>query len=146
MKFKKLNKKTGKVEVHTSYKPVVVRPGESKTKTGSTRKFIPDQSMSVQEIIERFSRKMPVHATQRDAVYVNDNPEGIDYEKASRMGFDEKREFAEQMSAKAEDVKAELTAKERAKLEREKEQKAIAEKAEADAKAKDKKDTGIVNP
>lgn len=57
---------------------------------------IPDQSMSIQEIVKRFVRGIPVDVIQRRAVYSDQSDH--DYEKLARMDFAEKAQFAEDLA------------------------------------------------
>lgn len=74
---------------------------------------IPDQSLSVQEIVRRFVRGIPVDMKQREAVYVDQNDH--DLEKLSRMDFGEKTEFARSEAERLEQWRSELTEAEQAK-------------------------------
>lgn len=67
---------------------------------------IPDQSLSIQEIVRRFVRGIPVDVIQRTPIY-NDQS-GHDLEKLSRMDFGEKYEYAQAMAAQAAQLKSDL--------------------------------------
>lgn len=95
---------------------------------GKTRPSIaiPDQSLSIQEIVKRYVRGVPVDVIQRPPVW--SDQEEYDLEKLGRMDFGEKHEYAQALSERAEEIKAELTELARSH--------ALA-KQEAEAKAKD---------
>lgn len=61
---------------------------------------IPDQSMSIQEIVKRFVRGIPVDILQREAVYSDQNDH--DLEKLNRMDFAEKVQFARDLRQRSE--------------------------------------------
>lgn len=60
---------------------------------------IPDQSMSIQEIVKRFVRGIPVDIIQRDAVY---SDQDHDLEKLNRMDFAEKAQFAQDLAQRSQ--------------------------------------------
>lgn len=60
---------------------------------------IPDQSMSIQEIVKRFVRGIPVDIIQREAVY---SDTGHDLEKLNRMDFADKAQFAKDLRQRAD--------------------------------------------
>lgn len=103
---------------------------------------IPDQSMSIQEIVKRFVRGVPVDIVQREAVYSDQSEH--DLEKLSRMDFGEKAEFARRMSEQAQGLSTELQEREAEHRE------AIAtkakEKAQRIAQKKASGTSGIVVP
>lgn len=80
-------------------------------------RVVPDQSMSIQEIVKRFVRGIPVDVVQRDKVYVDQSE--IDLEKASRADFAEKAELARHMSEIAQSKRDDLEEIERLRSERE---------------------------
>lgn len=59
---------------------------------------IPDQSMSIQEIVKRFVRGIPVDIIQREAVY---SDTGHDLEKLNRMDFADKAQFGRDLADRA---------------------------------------------
>lgn len=61
---------------------------------------IPDQSMSIQEIVKRFVRGIPVDIIQRNAVYSDQNDH--DLEKLNRMDFADKTQFAKDLRQRSE--------------------------------------------
>lgn len=79
------------------------------------QRAIPDQTMSVREIVRRFVKGIPVDVVQRQGVYIDPSKE-IDYEKVSRLDFGEKVEFAGELRREAEVAYTEL--EERAEAER----------------------------
>lgn len=76
---------------------------------------IPDQSLSVQEIVKRYVRGVPVDVIQRERVYIDQNE--FDLEKLSRMDFAEKLEYASALADKAKRLKSELDEHERSSSE-----------------------------
>lgn len=84
------------------YKPPVV---DFKKPTGKTQ-VVPDQSLSIREIVKRFVKGIPVDVAQRQPVF-NDQTEA-DLEKLARMDFAEKVEYANNMADKAAGIKAEF--------------------------------------
>lgn len=103
---------------------------------------VPDQSMTIQEIVKRYVRGIPVDVVKREPVYVDQNDH--DLEKLSRMDFHEKAEYAQGLSEYAEGLRNGLQEHERSKAEakakaaQEAAQKAIDEKASKEAKAASK--------
>lgn len=82
-------------------------------------KTLPDQSMSIQEIVKRFVRGIPVDVPNREAVYIDQSED--DLEKLSRMDFAEKAEYARQLGERANEMRSEMAeAVRRSKEEREK--------------------------
>lgn len=69
-------------------------------------KTIPDQSLSIKEIVDRYVRGIPVDITEKKPVYVDQNDH--DLEKLSRMDFGEKAEYAAALRDEAATLKAEL--------------------------------------
>lgn len=102
-------------------------------------KTVPDQAMSVQEIVRRFVRGVPVNIVQREAVYIDQSDH--DLEKLSRMDFAEKAEFAKGEAERLKQWKSDLIDEEREKKENERRA-----KEESDAKAAAAKAGGIVVP
>lgn len=78
-------------------------------------RVVPDQSLSVQEIVRRYVRGVPVDVVQRDRVYIDQND--VDMEKLSRMDFAEKLEYASVLADKAKRLKSELEEHERSSSE-----------------------------
>lgn len=100
----------------TKYKPSPVLYGVRRKS-----RCIPDQSMTIKEIVSRYVRGIPVDVVKREPVYVDQNEH--DLEALSRMDFGEKAELAERMRADGEAFQARL-------------QEARTKASEADAKAK----------
>lgn len=67
---------------------------------------IPDQSLSIQEIVKRFVRGVPVDIVQRQPIYIDQNDH--DLEKLSRMDFGEKAEMAQVFADQAADIQQEF--------------------------------------
>lgn len=67
---------------------------------------IPDQSMSIQEIVKRYVRGVPVDIHKREAVYVDQNDH--DLEKMSRMDFGDKHSAAQAMELEAKNMQSDL--------------------------------------
>lgn len=77
-------------------------------------KAIPDQSLSIAEIVRRYVRGIPVDVVKRDAVYVDQAD--LDLEAVSRMDFAEKASLASRIAA--ETAAAERMANERERARR----------------------------
>lgn len=120
-----------------NYKPPVIRWKDSRPS-----RTVPDQSLSIQEIVKRFVRGIPVDVVQREAVYSDQNDH--DLEKLSRMDFGEKAEYARQLSEQAEGLANEIQERQAEHVERE--ATLAKEKAERIAKKKASKASGIVVP
>lgn len=73
---------------------------------GKVRKTqtIPDQSLSIREIVRRYVRGIPVDVVQKQEVYIDQSD--ADLEKLSRMDFGEKAEYAEMLRQQSAQVKA----------------------------------------
>lgn len=74
-------------------------------------KTIPDQSMSIQTIVERYVRGLPSDVEHKTPVYVDGD---VDLEKVARMDFAEKAAYAAELQQERDQIVAE--AKERASL------------------------------
>lgn len=61
---------------------------------------VPDQSLSIQEIVKRFVRGIPVDVVQRQPVY--SDQADYDLEKLARMDFGEKAEYAQRLAEEAD--------------------------------------------
>lgn len=59
---------------------------------------IPDQSLSLREIMQRYVRGVPVDVTQREGVWIDQ--EEYDFESLARGEFSEKMSIAEELRAK----------------------------------------------
>lgn len=64
---------------------------------------IPDQSLSIMEIVRRFTRGIPVDVIQRQGVFVDQSEH--DLEKLNRMDFGDKAAMADQLQAQNDEVK-----------------------------------------
>lgn len=95
---------------------------------------IPDQSMSIDEIMKRFVRGIPVDVVQRQGVFVDQNDH--DLEALSRMDFADKAAMADELAANAEAITEGLKRKEQAK-------RATKQKAEEEATHKAASGSGI---
>lgn len=76
------------------------------TTVRATSQTIPDQSLSINEIVARFTRGIPVDTQVKRPVYADQND--YDLEKLSRMDFAEKAQLAGEMRENAEQRIAEL--------------------------------------
>lgn len=101
---------------------------------------IPDQSLSIQEIVKRYVRGIPVDVQQRPQVYVDQQDD--DLEKLSRMDFGEKAEYAAMLAEQArklsddfEEMKRSAVERKAARLEEEKKRQAQAQTPVEPAKA-----------
>lgn len=115
---------------------VPYNPPKIDYKTKKKSLAIPDQSMSIQEIVKRYVKGIPVDVLQRKAIYADQEEE--DLEKLARMDFGEKHEYAQALAERAAQIKAELQEMQRshtlAKHEREAKARDLAA-AEAQSKA-----------
>lgn len=87
---------------------------------------IPDQSLSIKEIVRRYVKGIPVDVVERTPVYCEQSEH--DLEKLSRMDFGEKAEYAAALGQQAAELETRLDEFKRSHSE------AQAKKAEADAK------------
>lgn len=111
---------------------------ETKSYGSPSRKqlAIPDQALSLREIVKRFVRGVPVDVKHRDPIWIDQ--EEFDLELLSRSEFSEKMSIAEELRQKYdEQIKRYETAKEAKR--KEQERNAIREElmAESDLKATD---------
>lgn len=100
--------------MRVNYKPPVVV-----SKALRQGKTVPDQAMSIKEIVARFTRGIPVDVRARQGVFIDSSE---DLEKLSRMDFGEKAAYADELSQRANELDAEL--KERARKHDERKRKA----------------------
>lgn len=105
-------------------------------------KTLPDQAISVAEIFRRFAKGLPSMEAVRTPVYLDQNE--YDFEKLSRLPFDEKHALAEQMRQKAEDIKADLELLAKAESEANARKQEEARQAQKKAAEGPKKAPGIV--
>jgi len=69
---------------------------------------VPDQSMTIPQILDRFTRNLPVGGKTNKPVYVDQT--SFDLEALGRMDFHEKAEFAAEMAARAKEIQLALDA------------------------------------
>lgn len=89
-----------------------VQPPSSRKRKSVT---IPDQSLSIEEIIKRFVRGIGVDVIQREAVYMNQSE--FDFEKLNRMDFADRAAVADEVKQRTEAIAEQLKASERAQAE-----------------------------
>lgn len=94
----------------------IIKPSEYKKppilfKRLRKSKTVPNQSLSLQEIMERFTRNIPIDAQQRESVYIDQDE--FDYNKMANMSFDEKFAMAAEMQRRAREIDAEFRDDER---------------------------------
>lgn len=77
--------------LHTksTYKPAVINY-DAKRRPSKT---VPNQSLSIKTIMDRFTRGIPVDAVKRQGTYIDQDE--YDLEKLANAGFDEKARMAE---------------------------------------------------
>lgn len=114
---------------------IVPKINYSKRRKG---RAIPDQSLTIQEIVKRYVRGIPVDVLQRTPVY--SDQEDHDLEKISRMDFGEKAAYAAQQAEQAKQLRNELNEKEAEH--REAQERAASEKAARLAKRRKADDEG----
>lgn len=91
---------------------------------------LPDQALTVKEIITKFRKNIPAVGKVFTAMYFDQKE--IDYEQLARMEFDDKFRLAQQLRAEAREIEAELDAKEKEREElatKERDEKAKAQQA-----------------
>lgn len=85
-------------------------------------KTLPGQSLSINEIVSKYVKGIPIEGlTRRQGVYIDQSDH--DLEKVSRMDFAEKAEFAEQLRQHHAEVGEAIKADKRAKDEEARKQK-----------------------
>lgn len=94
-------------------------------------KTVPDQSMSIKEIIRRFTRGIPADVIQRPQVFVDQSE--FDLERLSRLDATDKAYYAEQMRADNERIAGDLERARNEAVERMQERQKEAEKQARDA-------------
>lgn len=67
---------------------------------------IPDQSLSIQQIVQRYVRGLPVDVLQRKPIYIDQDEH--DLEQLSRLDFGEKAELAIMLAHQAKALKDDL--------------------------------------
>lgn len=99
-------------------------------------KTLPKQSLTPREIVDRFTKGMPINVGKKEGVYMDHN--NTDYERISRMDFAEKHEVArEQASFRNEVMDAAKQAIEQAKRAKESESAAKKPKSQKPVKRTD---------
>lgn len=82
---------------------------QTKPKNGArlrATETIPDQSMTIPQILDRFTRNLSVQGANKKPVYTAQTE--FDLEALGRMDFHEKSEFAAQMMQRATEIKQAL--------------------------------------
>lgn len=92
---------------------------------------VPDQSLSIQEILKRYTRGLSINISQREPVYVDQTE--FDLEKLSRMNFADKAAYAADMKADAERIIQEAEEKASLRAQDEADRKEAERKAENEA-------------
>lgn len=116
----------GKIVKKGDYKPAPVNYTKNLKRKSCVQ---PNQSLTIGQILEKYSRGIPVDIEQKEGVYLNQTE--FDYEKLNRQDFGEKHEFAQQMKRRAEAITADLEEQANARKEA-----AAKKKAEGEAAAK----------
>lgn len=106
--------------IKTKFKGQPVRYSDRRV----SKKVIPNQSMTMREILERFMKGLPLDVKEKPKIYIDQIDH--DFEKMSGLDPTEKAYQATEFRAQSETLSEELKAKERAKDERKR-------KAEIDA-------------
>jgi len=106
-------------------------------------KTVPDQSMSIQEIVRRFVRGIPIDVVKREGVYVDQSEH--DLEQLSRMEFGDKAAMADDIKARNEGLVAQHEASEREKRENAAKAKQEAQKKRAEKKHSSTLDNTMLN-
>lgn len=83
------------------------------TKPRRPSRTVPNQSLSIKTIMERFSRGIPVNSVKRQGVYVDQDEH--DLEKLANASFDEKASMAEHLKAQNERIQSAFNAEADAK-------------------------------
>lgn len=102
-----------------------------------SKHVVPNQSMTMREVIERFVKGLPLDIKEKPKLYVDQNE--YDFEKMSGLDPTEKAYKATEFKAQADDLAEEIKASEKAKNERKK--KADIDKAVEEASQTPKKET-----
>lgn len=89
-------------------------------------KTVPDQTLSIAEIMKRFSRQIPIDLNVRKPVYVDQSEH--DLERLARMDFADKHQFVQDSIAETEQVMEEARVR---KKERDDERKSVEAKKAA---------------
>lgn len=104
-----------KFHTKRSYK----RPEVDYTRKPRPSKTIPQQALSIKDILSRFTRNIPVNAPIQTPVYVDQDE--FDLEKVTRLPFDEKVRLSDELKARNEQTIADYEEAEKERLRKEKE-------------------------
>lgn len=78
---------------------------------------VPDESLTIKEILERFRRGQPLSIHTRDVLYdPESNFDSQDLEEVSRMDITDRSQLAQELRIRNEQAKADLQAAEAAKV------------------------------
>lgn len=92
-------------------------------------KTLPDQAMSVETILSRYTRGVPVNVARREEVFIDQDE--YDFEAMARMSFADKADLAESLRARAKEIERRMNDA----RELEKEQREAFEQSQAQAQA-----------
>lgn len=109
-----------------------------KVRKGRKKITVPDQSMTVQEIMRRFVRGVSIDVPRKQGVYNEDAQ--YDLERLSRLDIDEKTEMAARLREEAVEMQRDIQEAERAKRAERAERARKAEQPQPAAKAAGKVD------
>lgn len=84
----------GKARVHKHGTYVYRVPSGKKCKRA--KRVVPRQSLSLDDVMRRYVRGLPIDMKVHEAVYMN---RGVDYERMSKLDFDEKAAIAAEQAA-----------------------------------------------
>lgn len=100
--------------MHTkkSYVAPVVR---TSVKSSRKSKTVPDQALTMDQIMSKMLKGIPVEVNQRKGMYVDQTEH--DLESLTRLPFDEKREFADEQRRKAQAIVEQSDADKRSRAE-----------------------------
>lgn len=114
--------------INCTYQPPTVKYNKRRK-----NRTIPDQSMSIKQIVEKYVRGIPVDVVKRQPVYIDQSQH--DLEALSRMDFAEKAELAEQMRGEAQAMESQLNERERTRRANEQQARTTPAQAPAEPKA-----------
>lgn len=97
-----------------NFKVTFLRRPDRKKRVSET---LPKQAMSVEEIVDRFVKNLPVNIVKREPVFLDQDE--LDLEKVARMDFAEKKDLADSYGAKAESIERDWNERKRAREEAE---------------------------
>lgn len=75
-------------------------------KSGRKSQVLPNQSMTIEDIVNRYVRGAEVHVQKREGVYLDQKEH--DFEKMSRADFGEQHELAQQFAGRASGIAREI--------------------------------------